>query len=94
MFESSFLQSMLIEVYQVSLGCTLFLISTRQFLLDLYSFAGLFPSLFYQLASKSCQLLRKKKKNPALEVFPVCFIVSCLTLPEKYRFFYSLILTF
>lgn len=60
MFESSFLPSMVIEVYKVLSDCTLFLISTRQFLLALCSFTGLFPSLFYQLASKSCQLIKKQ----------------------------------
>lgn len=92
MFESSFLPSMVIEVYKVSSGCALFLISTRQFLLALYSFAGLFPSLFYQLASKSCQLLRKKTSRAGN--FSVGFIVSCFPLPEKYRFLYGLIPTF
>lgn len=89
--ESSFLQSMLIEVYKVSSGCSLFLISTGQFLLVLYSFVGLFPALFNQLAIKSCQLLRK---NFRVGNFSVCFIVSCFPLPEKYRFLYGLILTF
>lgn len=63
MFESSFLPSMVIEVYKVSSDCTLFLISTRQFLLALYSYTGLLSSLFYQLASKSCQLLKNQMKS-------------------------------
>lgn len=46
MFESSFLQSMVIEVYKVSSDCTLFLISTRQFLLAVYSLLASFVYYF------------------------------------------------
>lgn len=62
MFESSFLPSMVIEVYKASSDCTLFLIRTRQFLLALYHFTGFIPSLFYQLAIISCPLLKNQRK--------------------------------